>query len=399
MYSSKDKKKILFVHMNMYSGGSQKSLISLLNSIDLKKYEIEVFLFRRDGLFLSEIPRGIKVTCPNEKIQEKLFITIHTGKELFKRKFYNLALKKSYYKLKNVIRKKILNKTPIIYVWKDVQKLFEDKKEHYDVAIAYSEGYPTFYIVDKIQADIKLAWLHAMSTRSDFYLDYYNKVNRIIAVSDTNLKSFTNAYPELEYKTMILKNIISSKLICGLANEKQFVFRRDKINLLTVARVAHMKGLDIAQEALNILVDRGLDVEWYVVGDCQNKHHMNQIIEKSRPNSRIIFLGEINNPYPLIKHCNIYVQPSRVEPYGLVVDEAIILNKPVVVTNISSFKERLENEKNAIFAEGNPKSLADSIERLIEDNILREKLECNTKYLDFDTSKEIEILYSIMENN
>ena len=48
---------ILFVMPSLGSGGAEKSLVNLLNLIDYEKYAVDLLLFKREGLFLSQIPR------------------------------------------------------------------------------------------------------------------------------------------------------------------------------------------------------------------------------------------------------------------------------------------------------------------------------------------------------
>ena len=50
-------KNILFVMPSLGSGGAEKSLVNLLNLIDYEKYAVDLLLFKREGLFLSQIPK------------------------------------------------------------------------------------------------------------------------------------------------------------------------------------------------------------------------------------------------------------------------------------------------------------------------------------------------------
>ena len=58
------KKKILFVMMSLYNGGAEKSLVNLLNELPHEKYEIDLLLFKKEGLYLSQIPMNVNVLDP-----------------------------------------------------------------------------------------------------------------------------------------------------------------------------------------------------------------------------------------------------------------------------------------------------------------------------------------------
>lgn len=55
------KKKILFINDNLISGGVEKSLITLLGAIDYNKYDVDLFLFRHEGLFMNAIPSNVNL--------------------------------------------------------------------------------------------------------------------------------------------------------------------------------------------------------------------------------------------------------------------------------------------------------------------------------------------------
>ena len=55
------KKKILFVMNNLNCGGAEKALISLLETIDYSKYDIDLLLFKQEGIFISKIPKEVNL--------------------------------------------------------------------------------------------------------------------------------------------------------------------------------------------------------------------------------------------------------------------------------------------------------------------------------------------------
>lgn len=54
-------RKILFVMPALYGGGAEKSLVNLLNLIDYKKYAVDLLLFKQEGLFLTQIPKEVRL--------------------------------------------------------------------------------------------------------------------------------------------------------------------------------------------------------------------------------------------------------------------------------------------------------------------------------------------------
>ena len=98
-----------------------------------------------------------------------------------------------------------------------------------------------------------------------------------------------------------------------------------------------------------------------------------------------------------MKECDIYVQPSRFEGYGITVAEAKALRKPIVATNIPEFEEQIVNEKTGLLVKDN-EGMVKAIERIINNKELKNifvKSLSNDKNIANET--ELNKLYEIIE--
>nr|WP_158227334.1 glycosyltransferase [Lactobacillus sp. UMNPBX8] len=97
-------------------------------------------------------------------------------------------------------------------------------------------------------------------------------------------------------------------------------------------------------------------------------------------------MGRRDNPYPYIKNCDIYIQFSRHEGYGLSVLEARALDKPIIVSNLPVFKEQITDKKNGIVAHFDENSLFRSIEELYQNDKLKNEIKANVlrEKINFD---------------
>jgi len=55
------KKELLFVMNNLHCGGAEKALTSLLSSFDYTKYNVDLLLFKKEGLFLNQVPKEVTI--------------------------------------------------------------------------------------------------------------------------------------------------------------------------------------------------------------------------------------------------------------------------------------------------------------------------------------------------
>lgn len=368
------KKKIAFVIESLHLGGAEKSLVTLLQNLDFEKYEIDLITFHSGGFFADILPKEV-----NPIILD------------FPRINFLDRLKFKVSKLKN----------PTIHhaqlFWPLVSKYLKEYSKNYDIAIAYNQGFATYFVAEFIQAKKKYAWINTDYQKASYSLkkdiNYYNKFSVIITVSQEAHDGFLRECEKekLSYKTRIIKDISDKDDILKKSNEKSLYELKGKIKILTVGRLAKPKGLELAIASCKILRDKNHDIYWYVLGEGSERRFLESKIKEVGLENNFFLLGADTNPYPYMKACNIYVQTSLFEGLGLTVIEASYLNKPIVSTNFPTVYGILEDEETALIAEMNPESIANQIERLLTDETLKNKLITNlSQRTNTDKQKTLE---------
>lgn len=368
-------KKILMVAQTLGGGGTEVALVELINHLDTKKYEITLLLMDKDTSFIDRIKRKIKIKYL--KFDDMFWhnlVSMNTmvGKAIKKAninsslKIYDIALKHIY---SSVFNKK------------------------YDLAIDFY-GYGSFttaIVADKVNASKKVTWLHdAKMSWIKNVEEYFDKYNKIFCVSKSVKVSFDKLYPQIDNKSEVFYNLIDKTNIIRKSTE--FVphnFKKNKFNIVSVGRLTEQKGFDIALESAKILKNRGLNFQWFVVGEGRDRKKLEKKMRKLNLNNFFFFLGQKANPYPYIKNGNVFVLPSRHEGYGLAVLEARVLKKPVIVSNIPVYKEQIINNKNGLISELNAEDLSNKIMKLYYDSDLQEKIDLYLNEENIDFSKEL----------
>lgn len=368
-------KKILMVAQTLSGGGTEVALVELINHLDTKKYEITLLLVDKDTSFIDRIKRKIKIKYL--KFDDMFWhnlVSMNTmvGKAIKKAninnslKIYDMALKHIY--------SSVFNK-------------------RYDLAIDFY-GYGSFttaIVADKVNASKKVTWLHdAKMSWIKNVEEYFDKYNKIFCVSKSVKASFDKLYPQIDNKSEVFYNLIDKTNIIRKSTE--FVphnFKKNKFNIVSVGRLTEQKGFDIALESAKILKNRGLNFQWFVVGEGRDRKKLEKKMRKLNLNNFFFFLGKRANPYPYIKNGNVFVLPSRHEGYGLAVLEARVLKKPVIVSNIPVYKEQIINNKNGLISELNAEDLSNKIMKLYYDSDLQEKIDLYLNKENIDFSKEL----------
>lgn len=392
------KKKLLFVIDSLGSGGAEKSLVTLLSMIDYDKYEVDLQLFSMGGVFEQFLSDQVKVlpkleyfTFASRSIVSQVLSC--DVKKLIARVLYSLSLR----------RKNLTHTDRAMFFWQNASECFAKPRKRYDVVIAYGQGVPTFYVADKITADKKVAWVNASLMFSgrvkQYNQEYYLKFDLIVPVSNSAKEILANNFPTLKPKMNVVKDILDENFIKLMANkEKSLEIKCDLPVLLTVARLNNRhKGYDITLEVCRILHNRGVAFRWYAIGEGPYRHEMERYIAEHGLQDTFILLGTKANPYPYFKACDLYVQTSRHEGFGLSIAEARILNKPVVTTEFDAVWNQMVQGKNGVVVPQNPEAVADAIEDLLKHP---EKMKAISDYQKSEkksNKEELEKFYQLID--
>lgn len=393
------KKNILFVIDSLQSGGAEKSLVSLLSLFDYQKYNVDLLMFSQNGLYINLIPEEVKVLDVPDilKAQRKSIRTLLDNqkyRELYVRLRMSLSLRNPY-------KRKNMHTAQVCWNW--LSKYMKQIDYKYDIAIAYSQGIPTYFVAEKVSAKKKICWINTdykLAPYNKKYDEkYYEQFNNIVAVSNHNKDVFVNEIPEMRNKTSVIYDIISPKLITSMAKEqKGFIDEYKGLKLLTIGRLVELKGYDLAIEASCKLKKDGIDFKWYVIGEGVLKEQLQKSINKYGLEDNFIFLGTYQNPYTFLNEIDIYVQPSRFEGFGLAIAEAKVLNKPIIATNFTVVHDQIKNQENGLIVEMNAGAIYKGIKELINNATLRNNLASNLQKEEKGSEKEIEKVYKLIED-
>lgn len=362
------KKKVLIAVHQLNLGGVQKALISALNAIDYSKNDVVLYIRKNRTDLIESVNKNVSK------------IIINKDNTKYYRKPYSLLLliKLSIAKLfgKNTSE---INKRLNDYIV-DLQMKYE--KEHYfsddtiyDVAISYIQSHTAKFVSENIKAKKKVMFYHGST-------DEFHEINeaimsdyeKIYCVSKGALASISKWYPEFSEKMDYIENYVDYESIKRNAQEFKPDYPENKLILCSCGRITPVKGYDLAVEAAEILKANNIDFKWYFVGDGTDRAKIEDMIASKNLSDNIVITGLKDNPHPYVKNCDIYVQPSYEESFGLTIYEAMILNKIVVTTSTVGAQEIVTNEVDGIIADISSKSIAQKIQYVLENEKLENKI-------------------------
>ena len=335
-------RKLLFIMDKMYVGGTERSLINLLSNYPKKTDHIYVYLLKRGGpleAFLRDNPQ----------------VQIIDQKTAYKSQF--------------------------------------------DVVISYAPWIDVALWVDAIPTKRRIQWIH---TDNKFFnrlgrsmqreKKKYEKINSFICVSQIASNQFKKQFPQVKEKVHPIYNIFDNASIIKQAREipDDMILNDGIPNIVTVARLSPEKCLSKAIAIHKLFEKNGIHFRWYVVGEGNERPHLEKLIHEAHLDGKFILLGQKTNPYKYIKAGNIFALLSSSEGFGMVISEAKVLDKPILVTNFPAAKEQIKNGVTGLIVEHDIRSIYEGLEQLLLNPHLRQKLVRELEGFTFDNSTQYE---------
>lgn len=208
-------------------------------------------------------------------------------------------------------------------------------------------------------------------------------VNKYVAVSHNRLSLLTENLNLPSQKCHVvhggttINEPPSSELIA--LTRQELTIPNSQMSLLSIGHLGHIKGHQDTIAALSILKIQELpyNIHLYIAGDGNSaeKQKLDDQINQLKLENNVTFLGQITNATQWLIACDIFVQPSIEEAFGLVFIEAGAQAKPVISTTVGGIKEIILHEETGyLIAPESPNELADALQRLILSPELRTTL-------------------------
>ncbi|MEC3877213.1 glycosyltransferase [Chryseobacterium salviniae] len=325
--TDKNKIKVLFRHRSMEMGGVEKVLLGLLNNLNPEKFEMTVCLTLNQGELRDEIPEHIR----------KIYLT--DGKEDFSK---NPLLKKIQLVQRRLKLKK-LKDSPAI-----ADRLINDV---FDVEIGMDYRDYDAVLNSTNKKSKKVGWSHSEINVPKFQplvpgvLRSFPQFDHIVYCSHKIKDMMHRYYPDLSYPAeSVIINPIPIEEIKKKAKEELSDFPEGPV-FVSVGRLHSRKGYHKLIEAHKRLIDDGFHHSIIIIGDGDEMKNLTSQAAKYNVEKTFILKGNQMNPYPYIRKADYFILPSESEAWPLVVAEALILQKPIIATDVGDVSLMIKDRK------------------------------------------------------
>lgn len=361
----KTPKRVTFVINNLDGGGAERVLVNLLNNLDRRKFIPRVFLFENYGSYLNQLNSDIEIGYASDGEFIK-------NDSRFSKKINKYA-------------KYIIRST------KGVKKL-EDFIKDDDIVVAFLEKMITYNVARIIRKSNKksYAWLHTnisgfSKVQKFLSHKFYKYYDGIICVSKECADIAKLELKEYRDKIYVEYNPIEIDLILKKSIEKSNYSLGNRKNIIAIGRLTKDKGFDILINAFSKIDNDNINLT--ILGEGEDRNQLENIIKDLDLEDRVFLPGFVDNPFPILKECDLFVLSSRREGLPTVLIEALALEKKIVSTRCSGANEILVNGKYGYLC--NVEDVTDLSIKI--KNALNSESKCclRERALDFEKNKVI----------
>lgn len=393
--------KILITTQSMDIGGVERSLLGLFEAYEGSEIEIDLFLMKHGGEFEQYIPDWIRI-LPEDPVCASLTTpgleTLKKGHIVLLAKRFIAKIKAGYYVRKNNLAE---NTVYLSYSHRQLESRFPHlgADQEYDLAISFLG--PHYLVADCVDAKKKVAWIHtdysAIGLDREEDLRIYRKFDYLIGVSQGVCDSFSKIFPEIKGKLRRIENCLPKKQITAWAAEVPVGFDEDeKIRLLSIGRFCYAKNFENIPTVCKILEKKGIDFHWYLIGYGGMEELIRNRIREEGMEDRITILGKKSNPYPYIRSCTAYIQPSRYEGCSVAVREAQLLGKPVIISKFPTSKYQVDEGVDGIILPQDIHEFAVGLAEILSDPDLLDLFRKNCLKNDYSNYQEADTVLSLI---
>lgn len=385
-------------------GGAESALIGLLNALDYERVNVDLFIYDHHGEMMSFIPEKVNILPQvNEysMIERPISETIRRG--FWRIAYGRLAAKIQHKFSKNKLKpqEKAKSDASIFHlVAKNVTPYLPtiNPGKKYDVAISFLT--PHNIVKAKVTAKKYIAWIHTDYSKvyinAKEELPIWEKYDKIVSISEGVTDAFLSVFPTLRNKIVEIPNVLPTDII----REQSLAFTPydmnfDGIKILSIGRFSDAKNYDNLPYVAKLLKEKGVHFHWYIIGYGE-RSFIDEAIHLSGTSDCVTILGKRDNPYPYIKACDIYCQPSRYEGRSVTVEEAKLLCKPILLTNYFTAKYQIEDGVTGMICGMDNNSIAEALLVLSTDIKTRDQFRNNLAALSDRQSESVGKFYKMI---
>lgn len=204
-------------------------------------------------------------------------------------------------------------------------------------------------------------WLRKINAKSLAFATCIRKLSKVYGVSESVKDEylFKSYYKD---KFEVLPNVLDYEEI--LSKAKQFVSKKE-IDIVFVGRLTFQKNPLKFLEIIRTVKEKYPEIKVLMLGTGELETECRRYILENDLTANVEMKGFVENPYPYMEKAKLMVLPSEFEGFGLVAVEALMLETPVLCSNVGGLGKIVDDTCGKICC--TVSEYVTEIERMLED--------------------------------
>jgi glycosyltransferase involved in cell wall biosynthesis len=375
------KKKIVFILPNLLTGGTQRAMVNVANGLAKTEFEIIFIITNKISKNYSNNPHIEKKMVSN--FDENRFKTIFLDCD---------GVKWSIFKIRKELRKEnpdiLFTSLSYFNLYLSIFRFLIPKK----ILLIARETNILSVKHEKIK--------YKRATNFIYKLAYKN-IDFVVCQSEDMKNDLIDNFGVISTKTIVINNPVDTKEIIKKSCENDIRIDESFFNIISVGHLTKQKGHGLLISAVSRLDDKNIKLN--IIGRGVLLNQLQKKVIDLKLENQVEFFGFQENPFKLIKKCNLFVLPSKFEGFPNALIEAGVIGIPLVANNCKGGINEIINEKNGLISNYN--SVEDLAYKI---SLIRNKeYESDIIKNDFITRFDISIISkkyytffkNLMENN
>ncbi|WP_232815860.1 glycosyltransferase [Chryseobacterium capnotolerans] len=360
-------------------------MVNFLKNLPKDKYEVDLLINLYTGMYIKEVPSWVKL----HYLLKGEMITTNRPHEI-PVKAFRVLYQKMFLLFPSLLYKFIL------------------KNKKYDIEIAAIHGMYQEILSSPQKDSKKIVWIQNdifnLKEYTPDVIRQFFKFDRILVISNKLKEEMQKLAQNDKEKQAVVKifNPIDSKDTLQKAEVEinDYPFSKDLQTFVTIGTVYPQKGYDRLLDVHKKLMDEGLKHQIIIIGDGFDFENIQAKLNQLGLQETVKMLGFRSNPYPYLKQSDFYVMSSRHEGFPTIIAEALILNKPVVSTDVSGIKDLLQDGKLGLITPNSEDGIYEGMKQFLTNSELSGHYEKEISQTDlpFVLEKSVAHLQEIIDH-
>lgn len=307
------KRRILYLINSMEGGGAESQVAVHLRLLRREKFEVELALCRKVGIYLADLPEDVEVHELSNRRPLKTAWRVRSLRRIVDEGRFDAVVSNLWYcdllsLLENAGRRNPVPRVCVIH--SDHRRLLTDLKRD-------------------------LRWSARMRLRLAHKL--YHRAAKVLFLTEGNARYLCAAASIRRERAVVLPHSVDvSELQERARAEPPPEWPGDGLRLLAAGRLTHPKGFDNLLRVFATARKRGLRASLLIIGDGPDRRNLEVLSERLGITDHVALPGFVSNPHAAYRAADLVLNSSRLEGFCMVILEALAQGKPVLATDCPS---------------------------------------------------------------